>query len=233
MNIVAIILARGDSKGIPNKNIIDFCGKPLVVWSIEHAKNTKNISSVWVSSDSNTILKIAEDTGAKIIQRPKHLATDDSTSESGWLHAILEIEKELNKIDLVVAIQTTNPLREPSDIEKAINEFTENKLDSMFSASLLGDFYIWKKENGTYKSLNYDYKNRTRRQEFLEQYVENGSFYIFKPEILKDYNNRLGGKIGITIMEFWKSFEIDNPGGFELCRVLMEHYILNKELKRN
>ena len=71
MNIVAIILARGGSKGIPKKNIINFCGKPLINWSINQAKNSKYISSVWVSSDSDEILKIVKKENVGIIKRPK------------------------------------------------------------------------------------------------------------------------------------------------------------------
>ena len=93
-NTVAIILARGGSKGIPKKNIMNFCGQPLVAWSIECAKNASNVSSVWVSSDSNEILKIAEKHGAGVIRRPKSLATDKATSVSAYLHAIKEIQSK-------------------------------------------------------------------------------------------------------------------------------------------
>ena len=75
-------------------------------------------------------------------------------------------------------------------------------------------------------SLNYDFQNRSRRQDFSNQYVENGSIYIFKPQILKKFNNRLAGKIQISLMEFWKSFEIDSFEDIELCETLMNHYIL-------
>lgn len=225
--IVAIILARGGSKGIPKKNLLDFCGKPLVAWSIEHAKNTRSVSSVWVSSDDLKILNVAKQYDAQVIKRPKNLSTDSASAELGYLHAIEHIEKE-HKIDLVVALQATSPIRESRDLELAIKKFYEGKYDSMFSASPLGDFLIWKKKDNTYRSLNYNYKNRPRRQKFEEQFVENGSFYIFKPKLLKKNKNRLGGKIGISLMEFWKSFELDEKDDIEFCKLIMKHYILKK-----
>ena len=112
------------------------------------------------------------------------------------------------------------------DIKKAINRFQKTKCDSLFSASEIGDFYMWKKKGKKLTSLNYDYQNRSRRQDFSNQYVENGSIYIFKPQILKKFNNRLAGKIEISLMEFWKSFEIDSYEDIDLCETLMKHYIL-------
>ncbi|MBA4717700.1 MAG: acylneuraminate cytidylyltransferase family protein [Nitrosopumilus sp.] len=225
MNIVAIILARGGSKGIPKKNIINFCGKPLVSWSIKQAKNAKNISSIWVSSDNKGILNIAKKEKVEVIKRPKSISTDKSSSESGWIHAIKEIEKK-QKVDLVIALQATSPLRESKDLDTAIKKFKRINADSMFSCSKLNDFFLWKKQNNRYSSLNYDYKNRRRRQEIKEQYLENGSFYIFKPEIIKKLNNRLGGKIDVTELEFWKSFEIDSFESLRFCETLMKKYLL-------
>ncbi|MBI1829465.1 MAG: acylneuraminate cytidylyltransferase family protein [Thaumarchaeota archaeon] len=224
-----MILARGGSKGIPNKNIVNFCGKPLLVWSIEQAKKTKGISSVWVSSDSDKILEIARQNGANTILRPESLAGDTSTGESGWLHGLDEIEKK-EKIDTVIALQATSPLRESTDMERALNDFGKGQYDSMFSCVELKDFFIWRKiPDGNYASFNYDYLNRKRRQDITEQFVENGSFYIFKPAILRNLQNRLGGKIGISRMEFWKMFEIDSMEDLELCEILMNHYLLTNE----
>jgi len=228
-NSVAIILARGGSKGIPNKNITKFCGKPLLVWSIEQAKNTKGISSVWVSSDNEKIINIARKAGAHIIHRPKNLSTDYSSSVSGWLHAINQIEKDGSLIDIVIALQATSPVRESSDIENGLSKFQKMKYNSMFSGAIIGDFFIWEKhDKNVLKSINYNYRKRPRRQEFKEQYVENGSFYIFTPETIRKYNNQLGGKIGVATMEFWKSFEIDSFENIEFCETIMKHYLLKK-----
>jgi len=228
-NIVAIIPARGGSKGIPKKNLIDFCGKPLVSWTIEQALAIKSISTVWVSSDSNQILNVAKNLGANTISRPKSLSSDTATSESTWSHALNIIEQKTGTVDIVIGLQPTSPVREPKDIEKAIKIFEKSKCDSLFSATEIGDFYIWQKKGKKLISLNYDYNNRGRRQDYTKQYVENGSFYLFKPQILKKFNNRLGGKIKISLMEFWKSFEIDSLEDIELCETLMKHYILKNK----
>ena len=95
-NIVAIIPARGGSKGILNKNIIDFCGKPLIAWTIEQCLYSKYISDVWVSSDSQEILNVAEKYGAKIISRPNGISGDLASSESAWKHAIETIQEYNN-----------------------------------------------------------------------------------------------------------------------------------------
>jgi len=225
--IVAIILARGGSKGIPRKNIIDFCGKPLIVWTIEQMQQVRGIDSIWISSDSEEILSISRSCGVETIQRPDDISGDAATSESGWLNALEYIENNAGYVDLVIAPQVTSPLRGPEDIERGLRDFREQKYDSMFSCSLSEDLFFWEKlSDGALRSVNYDYRNRKRRQNISEQYIENGSFYLFKPEILRKYNNRLGGKIGMTKMEFWKMFEIDSMEDLKMCEALMKAFLL-------
>jgi CMP-N,N'-diacetyllegionaminic acid synthase len=225
-NIVAIIPARGGSKGILNKNIIDFCGKPLIAWTIEQCLYSKYISDVWVTSDSQEILNIAEKYGAKTIKRPDSISGDLASSEAAWMHAIEIIQRD-SKIDLVFAPQVTSPLREIQDIDNAIELFQREKYDSMFSSSIVEDLFFWKKDKEhKLQSVNYDYLNRQRRQDIQEKIIENGSFYIFKSEIIKKYNNRLGGKIGHSQMEFWKVFEIDNLEDVRICSTLMRQLLI-------
>ena len=226
MNIIAIILARGGSKGIPKKNLIDFCGKPLIEWTIRHCIEGGS-TSVWVSSDSVEILDVAKNCGANTILRPDVLSQDTSTSESSWLHALNHIEKEINeKIDWILAPQITSPIRESSDIKKGIELAINSKYDSLFSSSIVGDLFFWQYENNNLSSVNYDYRNRKRRQDAPKQFIENGSFYLFKPEVLKKYNNRFGKSIGKVEMEFWKMFEIDSKEDLELCKAIYKNFIL-------
>jgi len=227
-NIIAIILARGGSKGIPGKNIIDFCGKPLIVWTIEQLKQSRGINSIWVSSDSEKILSVSEAFGAEIIHRPAKISGDAATSESGWLHALDYIENKVSCVDLVVAPQVTSPLREPADIERGLRDFHKQKCDSMFSCSVVKGLFFWERTpDGKLKSINYDYKNRKRRQDISQQYIENGSFYLFKPWVLREYNNRFGGKNGMTEMEFWKMFQIDSMEDLRMCEALMKEFLLS------
>ena len=227
MKVDAIILARGGSKGILGKNTIDFLGKPLLAWTIEQCLRTRSVDNVWVSSDSKMILDVAETYGAKTIKRPADISGDEATSESGWLHAIEYLEDNNTKIDIVLAPQVTSPLREPKDIDLAIEVFKNDRLDSLFSSSGVDDLYYWHIDcNGVLNSVNYDYTNRKRRQDIQQQIIENGSFYLFKPEILKKENNRFGGKIGHYAMEFWKMFEIDHADDVRMCSALMQEFLI-------
>lgn len=226
MNIVAIVLARGGSKGIPKKNIIDFCGKPLMAWTIENCIRG-GATSVWVSSDSDEILSVGEAFGACSIKRPDDIAGDFATSESAWLHAIDYIESELgNTIDWVLAPQVTSPLREAADVRKGIELAANTDCDSFFSCSIAEDLFFWENKNGQLDSVNYDWRNRKRRQDIPKQYIENGSFYLFKPEVLRQNNNRFGQKIGVVEMEFWKMFEIDSMDDLRMCSALMKEFII-------
>lgn len=227
-NIVAIIPARGGSKSIPKKNIIDFCGKPLIGWSIQQALESKGVREVYVTTDDKEVADVSHKYGARIIWRPAELATDTSSSESALLHAINEIEK-IHKLDVVVFLQATSPLREFMDIGKAVEIFFSENADSLFSTAVLEDFCVWENNNGNLKSVTFDYKNRVRRQDRKPYYLENGSIYIFKPEIIRQYNNRLGGKIAFYPMPLWKSYEIDDYETLEIC----ECFMMSKILKQN
>jgi CMP-N,N'-diacetyllegionaminic acid synthase len=225
-NIIAIIPARGGSKGIPNKNIINFCGKPLIAWTIEQCIKVKNVNDVWVSSDDDDILDIAKQYGAKTIKRPCDISGDAATSESAWLHAIDFLQQKNIPLDVILAPQVTSPLRETIDINNAISKFVKGGYDSMFSSSVADDLFFWEELDTGIDSVNYNYKSRQRRQDIKEQIIENGSFYLFKPEIIKKYNNRLGGKIGYYKMEFWKMFEIDNLEDVRMCSALMKEFLI-------
>jgi N-acylneuraminate cytidylyltransferase len=226
-DVVAIIPARGGSKGIPNKNIIDFCGKPLIAWTIEQCLSSKYIIDVWVTSDSQDILDIAEKYGAKTIKRPDSISGDMASSETAWMHAIEIIQRDSN-IDLVFAPQVTSPLRETKDINSAIEKIVDSDSDSLLSTVEIEDFFIWRQrlKDGP-ESVNYDYMNRKPRQEIEKKYLENGSFYIFKPKIIKANNNRLGGKVLLYKMEKFKMFQIDNDEDVELATVIMKGFGLD------
>jgi N-acylneuraminate cytidylyltransferase len=226
MTIQCIIPARGGSKGIFKKNVIDFCGKPLLAWTIDQCLSADKVSDVWVSSDDDEILQVAEKYGAKVIKRPNEISVDTATSESAWLHAIDYIQSKGEEVDIVLGPQPTSPLREVFDIDNAITKFTEGNYDSMFSASMADDFFFWEESSKGIVSINYDYRNRKRRQEIKEQIIENGSFYLFKKEVIQNNDNRMGGKIGYSKMDFWKMFEIDSLSDLRMCSVLMKEFLL-------
>jgi len=230
MRISCIILARGGSKGIPKKNIIDFCGKPLIAWTIMQAMGAKEVADVWVSSDSNEILEISRRYGANAIIRPENISGDYESSESAWKHAIDFIEsKSKQSIDYVLAPQVTSPLRDASDFSNAICQINAEKADSLLSVAKIEDFFIWGRKNTENPhSINYDYKDRKPRQLIDETYIENGSFYIFRPEVLIKENNRLGGNISLFLMSKYKMFQIDNIEDIELSSVIMKGFNLDQ-----
>lgn len=227
MRVVAIILARGGSKGLPDKNILPFCGKPLLGWTIEHCLDG-GISDVFLSSDSDEILTIGEKYGARSIKRPESISADTSSSESGWLHGLDFVENLLGQVEWVFAPQVTSPLREISDVKSAMALAETEKYDSLFSCNVIEDFFIWEDLDGSINSVNYDWRNRQRRQDIEQRYVENGSFYLFKSELLRSTSNRLGGRIGKVEMESWKMFEIDNSTDFRKCEALMKEFLESK-----
>ena len=229
MNTITIIPARGGSKGIPDKNIINFCERPLIEWSILQAQKAQNTKDIFVSSDSKQILNIAEKCGAIPILRPDYLSTDTATSESAILHTLNTVEKKRTyEVDLIVFLQATSPLREPEDIDQAIEKLLDSKADSLFSASLAEDLCLWEKKGNILKAITFDPDNRGRRQDREPLYIENGSIYVFRPEILRKFNNRLGKKTDIFLMPYWKSFEIDNIMDLELCEYYFKTKLFDK-----
>src|SRR6185369_656326 len=223
-NVIAIIPARGGSKAIPGKNTRPVGGKPLLAWSIEQALQIPRISRVIVSTDAEEIASVSREWGAEVIKRPPEISGDTASSESSLLHALDWLLKTDNfEPDLVVFLQATSPCRGPGEIQKAIDTMTRESADSLLSVGPVHGF-VWRVEmDGTIRSFSYDHLNRPRRQDAPEDLIENGSIYIFKPWVLRKFNNRLGGKIAIHRMSAFDSFQIDEPGDFELLELLMRY----------
>ena len=224
----AIIPARAGSKGIPAKNLVPVCGRPLLEWSIAQARAAEGIDQVWVSSDGDEILGVARAAGAQTIRRPAGISGDTATSESAWRHAVDSIEAQGERLDWVVGMQATSPIREPRDLSEALRRMTEENLDSLLSVVEIEDFFMWRDVGGQPQSVNYDYRDRKRRQAIEKKYLENGSFYIFRPAILREHDNRLGGKIGLHVLEKHKMFQIDNEADVALCEAIMRGYGLDR-----
>ena len=212
MKIVSIILARGGSKGIPDKNIIKLNHKPLIYYTITASQQSK-VCETWVSTDSKKISLIAEKYGAKIINRPKEFATDTSSSEEALKH----FSQEVN-FDIMVFIQPTSPLLDASYINRGIDLIVSNHYDSVFSAYLEHWIPRWSLD---VNPINWDISDRPRRQDVSEQYVENGAFYITTKEQFLSSGIRYGGKTGIVEMPFKKSLQVDNYEDLEVIKKLL------------
>ena len=221
INPIAIILARGGSKEIPNKNLETINNKSLLEISVNQIKKSINCR-VFVSSDADNILEEAINLGCVPIKRPSNLSEDDSTSEEAIIHSIEYIEKSIGEdFDTIIFPQLTSPLRNYQDFKKALALYTDGNYDSLFSSNDALDFLLWKKDKSSeFIELNFDNKNRKLRQEKELQVIENGSFYIFDKNKFKVYRTRLFESIGEYRMESWQLFEIDNFQDLELCRYI-------------
>lgn len=222
---LAVIAARGGSQGIPRKNLIDLCGKPLLAWTIEQAKAARGIDLVAVSSDSDEILGVAERFGAVAVKRPEDISGGTAPSEAAWRHALDAIDSTQDPVRRIVALQATSPIREPADLSAALDQYERDGLDSLLSVCEVRDYFNWRiGADGLAEAINYDFRNRRMRQQIERKYLENGSFYVFTPRLLREESNRLGGRIGLYVMARHKMFQIDEPEDVALCSTIMRGY---------
>ena len=221
---LAVVAARGGSKGIPRKNLIDLCGKPLIAWTVLQAAAAHGVDVVVVSSDSDEILAAAEAAGAVGVRRPDDISGDLASSEAAWLHALEHVDGKSGPFERIVALQATSPIREARDIDQALEAFEQQKLDSLLSVCEVEDYFNWRIGKEGPEPINYDYHDRRMRQQIEKRYLENGSFYVFIPSLLRQHKNRLGGRIGMHVMERHKMFQIDRPEDIRLCAAIMSSY---------
>jgi CMP-N,N'-diacetyllegionaminic acid synthase len=227
--IVAIILARGGSKGVPKKNLRPLGTKPLVVWTIEQAHAARCVDETIVSTDDPAIAEVARAAGAEVIERPAELATDTASSESGIAHVLTELEGRGRQVQHVVFLQCTSPLREPDDIDRAFATYRESAADSLLSVTRSHAFLWSEGEDQFARALNYDPQRRPRRQDRRPEYRENGSIYIFSRETFARFQNRLGERIAMHVMDDATAWEIDSESDFRVLEALIEARVLARE----
>jgi len=182
-NFVAIIPARGGSKGIPRKNLINFAGKPLISWTLDAALRARYVSEVYVSSDDSEILLLSSSVGAKEILRPDVLADDFSSSEDVVFHALSEIQKTGKEYDYAIYLQPTSPLRNYQLIEHAIECFFDSNKDALISVSVTDNKILKsliKREDGVFRPISNTEFLSMNRQQLPLTYAINGAIYIFK-----------------------------------------------------
>ena len=218
---ISIIPARGGSKGLPGKNTRELLGEPLIAHTVRHSLMAKHIDRTIVTTDSVQIGAVARNCGAEVIDRPKALSGDGASSESALLHALDELERrECYVPDLVVFLQCTSPVRADDDIDLAVDRLLEREADSLLSVCTFHRF-VWRDGPAGPVSFNYEYQNRPRRQERAPEYLENGSIYVFRPWVLRQSGNRLGGRIELYRMADSSAVEIDTLDDFMLCEAIM------------
>ena len=229
MKIISIIPARGGSKSLPRKNLVEFLGEPLINKTIEQSINSEYIDKTIVSTDNQEIKEQSLKYNLEVIDRPKDISGDEATTESAMIHVLETLKNDEDYIpDIVILLQVTSPLRKNDDIDNSIKKFIEEKSDSLISGSHFEDFLFWEKKNNDWEAVNYDPENRMRRQDRNPQFVENGSIYIFKPEILYKLNNRIGGKMTLYEMEFWQTWEIDTKEEIDLLEFYYKKFLIGE-----
>lgn len=210
MKVISLITARGGSKGIPNKNILEVNGKPLLWYSINASKNS-NVNETWVSTDSKEISNIAIECGARVIPRPVHLADDVIMPDASLIHFAENVD-----FDILVFIQPTSPLLESSFIDKGLEKMKE--YDSVFSAYREHWLPRWFIDE---RPMNWNPVIRPRRQDMEDTFVENGAFYITTRANLLTSKLRYSGKIGIVEMPMSKSYQLDTYDDLEIIKKLL------------
>ena len=221
MSVLAIIPARGGSKGLPGKNLRQLAGKPLIVWSIEHALRSNAIDTCLVSTDCPEIAETALCAGAHVpFLRPAELASDTSPTEPVMLHALHAVEQDGHVFDHIALLQPTSPLRRDGMIDRALAQLRAEGADSLLSVTESHAFF-WQKDP---VRAGYDYRNRPRRQDIPpcdRQFRETGSLYLTARDVLVCERNRLGGSITLFETSEEEGFEIDSLADFQLLEFLM------------
>ncbi len=220
---LAIIPARGGSKRLPRKNVLNLAGKPLIAWSIEAALESSYIDKVIVSSDNDEILNISKKFKADTIKRPDELASDLSSSFDAIKHTIDNLEK----YDYIILLQPTSPLRKTHHIDEAIKLLFEKKADAIISVCEMEHSPLWSntlpKSNDMSCFLSEDIKNR-RSQDLEKFYRLNGAVYICQTDkLLKDKSFILKENIFAYKMDRINSIDIDEDIDFKIARCIMEN----------
>ena len=224
--ILAIIPARGGSKGLTRKNVKDLVQKPLIAYTIESAKNSKYLDRIIVSTDDDEISSVSKSYGAEVpFIRPIELAQDDTPGIEPILHCLnwLLIEQDYVP-DYVCVLQCTSPLRNNHQIDEAIEEIFEKNADSIISVyeSDKSPYWMKKIENGKLKSFLYKNKDYTRRQDIPKTYMLNGAIYICKTKLLIKNRSWYSENTIPYIMDKNTSVDIDDINDFRFVEYLMK-----------
>ena len=224
MNI-AFIPVRGGSKSIPLKNIKPINGKPLVYWTAYAVQNAKCIDKIIIATDSedikNTVLGFNFNK-LEVYDRNPENASDTASTESVMLEYINK--SDLKDDDLFFLIQATSPLLKSEHIDGMFNAFSKSNADSMFTGVVEKQFKWGVNINGKegLNPVNYDYRNRPRRQDFEGLIAETGACYINSVNNIKQYKCRLSGKISFYELPAYTSYELDEPVDWIIVEELLK-----------
>jgi N-acylneuraminate cytidylyltransferase/CMP-N,N'-diacetyllegionaminic acid synthase len=232
--LLAIIPARGASKGVRIKNIRSLNGVPLIVYTIEAAKNCKYNLRTIVSTDSEEIAEISQKYGAEIpFIRPKELARDETPTLPVLQHAINFLREEENYYpDTIVLLQATSPLRMSRHIDEAMDIFFKGGSDSVVSLCEVRHSPYWMRvidRNGRVRQFIETDKRYARRQDLPKIYNLNGAIYISQVEVIMERNRVLGEDTRAYIMKEKNSVDIDTEIDFKIADLILKKKYKLKE----
>jgi len=227
MNAFAFIFARGGSKGLPDKNIRSLAGKPLIAWSIEHARAVKRIERIIVSTDSEEIASVARDFGAEVpFLRPQELARDDAPEWLAWQHALSFLQETEGSLpNAMISIPPTAPLRLPDDLENCLNEFEKGEVDVVITVS---DAHrspwfnmVKRNQDGSVGLVMEAPISITRRQDAPEVFDMATVAYVARPGFVLEQTSIFSGKVGAVKVPVERAIDIDTIFDFELAEFLV------------
>lgn len=221
MKTIAIIPARGGSKRLPGKNILPLVGKPLLAHSIEYAKKHIFVDEVFVTTDDAEIKKVALQFGANVIDRPVSISGDFEPTITSLQHVLEEIEE---KVENVVLLQATNPLRPEFLLGEAFELFEKNNLESLFTVSR-DEHKLGKIEDG--KFMPFNYKPGQRSQDLEPLYFENGLLYIAKASLIQEGILMNEKSFPMLVNHPFSKVDIDTKEDFDYAEFLYNKYIIH------
>lgn len=219
---LAIIPARGGSKGISRKNIRMVAGRPLLAWTIDAARGARGIDRVVVSTDDAEIADVAMRFGAEVIRRPAEISGDTASSEAALLHVLDELQRTEGRLpELLAFLQCTSPLTQPQDIDGTIQALIGANADSALSVCPFHHF-LWRPDaNGNASGINHEKGVRPRRQDREAQYLETGAVYVLRTDGFRAARHRFFGKTVTHIVPAERTLEIDEPRDLVLAETLL------------
>lgn len=214
MSVIALIPARGGSKGLPGKNLLPVGGRALVERAVEACRLSDSIDRVVVTTDDDAIATCAREVGAEVVRRPAALSGDHATSESALIHA-LDVADPLSTAEIVVFVQCTSPFIDPDDLDSAVARVTQGE-DVVFSAAESHAF-VWTDSFDGLVGVNHDSATRSRRQDRPREVVETGAFYVMRRSGFDTTGHRFFGRVGALEVHPLHRFEIDASCDADLC----------------
>lgn len=222
MKILAVIPARGGSKGIPRKNVRMMNGKPLISYAICNAQNCASVTDIAVTTDDPEVMAIAKLYGAQVIRRKPELAADDITLDPVIDDAVMQMEKRCGyRYDAVITLQPTSPLLTGATLDKAVEVFLKEGKDTLIS--VVNHAHLsWRKEGQQFVP---NYQARRNRQQLPADYMETGAFFITKREFVTR-DSRLGKHVSVYEVPSREAVDIDTADDWLIC----EHALKQKRI---